>query len=115
VEKLSQKPITLTPLAAQKVKEFMEKEANGQELYLRIYVSGGGCAGLTYGMALENEPADDDLVFEEHGVRVVVDPVSMGYLKGAEIDYVESLMGSGFKIENPNVRHTCACGHSFAA
>ncbi|MER3601113.1 MAG: iron-sulfur cluster insertion protein ErpA [Nitrososphaerota archaeon] len=115
MEKLSEKLIALTPLAAQKVKEFMAKEANGAELYLRVYVSGGGCAGLTYGMALEEKPEEDDLVFEEQGVKLVVDPVSLGYLKGAEIDYVESLMGSGFRIENPNVRHTCACGHSFAA
>jgi iron-sulfur cluster assembly protein len=105
--------LTVTPLAAQKVKEFLQKEGKPNAA-LRVYVAGGGCAGLTYGLALEEEVGEDDIVMHQNGIKLVVDPFSARYLKGAEIDYVESLMGSGFKINNPNVTSTCACGHSFS-
>lgn len=108
-----QKLITITPKAAAKVKEFMKQEGR-DDLYLRIYVTGGGCAGLSYGMGFEEKPDEDDFVIEEHGIKMLVDSYSSNYLKGSTIDYVESLMGAGFKIDNPNVVRTCSCGHSFS-
>ncbi len=113
MEKSVQKLITLTPKAAEKVKEFMKQEGR-DDLYLRVYVAGGGCAGLSYGMGFEEKASEDDIVIEEHGVKMLIDSYSSNYLKGSEIDYVESLMGAGFKINNPNVVRTCACGHSFS-
>ena len=82
---------------------------------LRVFVSGGGCSGLQYGMAFETSGEADDVIFESEGVRVYVDPVSLMYLQGASIDFVDSLMGGGFKIENPNAVASCGCGHSFKA
>ncbi len=109
----TQKIITITPKAAEKVKEFMKQEGR-DDLYLRIYVSGGGCAGLSYGMSFEEKPEEDDFVIEDCGIHMLVDSYSSEYLKGTEIDYIESLMGAGFKINNPNVTRTCSCGHSFS-
>jgi iron-sulfur cluster assembly protein len=80
---------------------------------LRVFVSGGGCSGMQYGMAFEETPKDFDKVIEVDGVRLIVDPTSMMYLEGAVIDYVDSLMGGGFRIENPNAVSSCGCGHSF--
>lgn len=107
-----QKVVTITPKAAEKVKEFMKEEGR-DDLFLRIYVSGGGCAGLSYGMGFEEKPEEDDIVIDEQGVKILIDSYSSNYLKGTEIDYIESLMGAGFKINNPNVTRTCSCGHSF--
>ncbi len=104
--------ITLTASAATKVKELAEREGM-PEAALRLYVAGGGCSGLNYGMAFEESAEDDDQVVELHGVRVLVDSYSAPYVQGAEIDYVDGLMGSGFTIHNPNAVSTCACGHSF--
>jgi len=108
-----QKVVTLTPKAAEKVKEFMKQEGR-DDLYLRIYVSGGGCSGLSYGMGFEEKADEDDTVIEEYGVKMLVDSYSGRHLKGTEVDYIESLMGAGFKINNPNVTKTCSCGHSFS-
>jgi len=108
-----QKTIMVTPKAAEKVKEFMKQEGR-DDLYLRVYVSGGGCAGLSYGMGFEEKADQDDTVIEENGVKLLVDSYSSRYLKGTEIDYIESLMGAGFKISNPNVTKSCSCGHSFS-
>ena len=108
-----QKTITVTQKAAEKVKEFMKQEGR-DDLYLRVYVSGGGCAGLSYGMGFEEKPAEDDAVIEENGVKLLIDSYSARYLKGTEVDYIESLMGAGFKINNPNVTKSCSCGHSFS-
>lgn len=108
-----QKVITATPKAAEKVKEFMKQEGR-DDLFLRVYVSGGGCAGLSYGMGFEEKPDQDDTVIEDHDVKLLVDTYSSRYLKGTEIDYIESLMGAGFKINNPNVTKSCSCGHSFS-
>src|SRR5881409_1691466 len=105
--------ITISPKAAEKVMEFMKQE-NKDSLYLRVYVSGGGCSGLSYGMGFEEKPDDDDAVIRENGVQVIVDTYSQKYLKGENVDYVESLMGSGFKINNPNVTKSCSCGSSFS-
>ncbi len=105
--------ISITQKAAEKIVEFMKQE-NKEKLYLRVYVSGGGCSGLSYGMGFEEKPDEDDTIINENGVEVIVDGYSQKYLKGANVDYVESLMGSGFKINNPNVTKSCSCGHSFS-
>ncbi len=109
----AQKTITVTPKAAEKIKEFMAEEAEKPE-FLRVYVQGGGCSGLSYGMGFEKSPEEDDLVIEESGIKLLVDSYSVDHLKGANVDYIESLMGSGFKINNPNVTKSCSCGHSFS-
>lgn len=105
--------INITANAAEKITEFMKAENKGN-LYLRVYVSGGGCSGLSYGMGFEEKPDEDDTVINENGVKAIVDSYSQKYLKGANVDYVESLMGSGFKINNPNVTKSCSCGSSFS-
>ena len=109
----TQKLITVTPKAAEKIKEFMKEEKENPE-YLRVSVQGGGCSGLSYGMGFETKPEDDDTILEETGVKLLVDSYSQDHLKGANIDYIESLMGSGFKINNPNVTKSCSCGSSFS-
>jgi iron-sulfur cluster assembly accessory protein len=81
---------------------------------LRIYVQGGGCSGFSYGMVLD-EVSEGDQIYETNGVKVIVDPMSLRYLEGAEVDYKEDLMGGGFAIKNPNAASTCGCGHSFNA
>jgi iron-sulfur cluster assembly accessory protein len=107
--------INLTTTAATKVKGILEQEkANIPQGGLRIYVQGGGCSGFQYGMVLD-EAAEGDQVFETDGIKVIVDPMSMRYLEGAEVDYKEDLMGGGFAIKNPNATSTCGCGHSFQA
>ena len=103
--------VTMTPLAMDKVKGILAQE-QGEALGLRVFVRGGGCSGLSYGMALD-ERAEDDLVADHDGVLVLVDPMSAMYLSGAEIDYQDSLMGGGFSVNNPNAVSTCGCGHSF--
>ena len=109
----TQKMITVTSKAAEKIKEFMKEEADSPQ-YLRVYVQGGGCSGLSYWMGFEKAPEEDDLVMEETGIKLLVDSYSVDHLKGANVDYIESLMGSGFKINNPNVTKSCSCGHSFS-
>ena len=107
--------VTLTPKAAAKVRTLMEqpdqKEAGG----LRLRVVGGGCAGLTYQLALEREASEADEVYESEGVQIFVDPKSNLFLNGTEIDYHESMMGSGFEFRNPNATGGCGCGTSFSA
>ena len=103
--------ITITPMAADKVRELLEAEGN-PELGLRIFVAGGGCSGLQYGMTLD-EVQDSDSIFETQGVRVLIDEMSAEYISGSEVDYVDSLMGAGFTVNNPNAVSTCGCGHSF--
>ena len=105
--------ITISPKAEEKVTEFMKQE-NKESLYLRVYVSGGGCSGLSYGMGFEEKPDEDDNVIDQNGIKMIVDSYSQKYLNGTNIDYIESLMGSGFKINNPNVTKSCSCGHSFS-
>jgi iron-sulfur cluster assembly accessory protein len=106
--------ISITSAAASKVKGILEQEkASIPQGGLRIYVQGGGCSGFQYGMVLD-DAADGDQVFETDGIKVIVDPMSLRYLEGAEVDYKEdSLMGGGFAIKNPNASSTCGCGHSF--
>jgi iron-sulfur cluster assembly accessory protein len=106
--------LSLTPSAVGRVRSLLE-ERNLPEHALRVFVTGGGCSGLRYGMALEGAPTETDAHYSFDGVRVVVDPYSIDYLRGATIDYVEDLMGGGFKIENPNAQKSCSCGQSFRA
>lgn len=106
--------LSLTPSAVGRVRSLLQ-ERNLPEHALRVFVTGGGCSGLRYGMALEGEPAETDAQYSFDGVRVVVDPSSVDYLRGATIDYVEDLMGGGFKIENPQAQKSCGCGQSFRA
>lgn len=104
--------ITMTPAAADKIKGLLA-ERNLPEHGLRVFVSGGGCSGMQYGMALEAKPREFDTVIESQGVKLFIDPTSMMYLANAVVDYVDNLMGGGFRIDNPNAVATCGCGHSF--
>lgn len=102
----------ITDAAAKKIKSVIEEE--NPDLKLRVFVQGGGCTGFQYGFSLEEKAEEDDHVFEHAGIQVVIDSISMNYVNDAEIDYEESMMGSQFKIKNPNVTSTCGCGSSFA-
>ncbi|HLX39864.1 MAG TPA: iron-sulfur cluster insertion protein ErpA [Ktedonobacteraceae bacterium] len=103
--------LSITPTAAEKVRELLEQE-NDPSLALRIFVAGGGCSGLQYGMTLD-EMQDGDTTVEQSGIKVLVDEMSLGYINGSQIDYVDSLMGAGFTVNNPNAVSSCGCGHSF--
>jgi iron-sulfur cluster assembly accessory protein len=104
--------VSLTPGAAVKVKELMAEDPE-EALVLRVAIQGGGCSGFQYGLGFDSAAVDDDIVAEQHGVTVVVDPYSAPYLKGAVVDFLEGLQESGFKIDNPNAQASCGCGHSF--
>lgn len=99
--------------AARRISALVDAESN-DALMLRVAVSGGGCSGFQYGFSLDETQADDDVVIESGGVRVVVDPMSLDLVRGGRLDYVEDLMGSFFKLENPNAASTCGCGSSFS-
>ena len=106
--------LQLTDRAVGKVKELLaseEKTGYG----LRVVVQGGGCSGFQYGLTWENEQKDNDQILEFDGLKVFVDSMSVHYLEGVKIDYIDSLEGAGFKIENPNATGTCGCGSSFSA
>ncbi|MEO8459796.1 MAG: iron-sulfur cluster insertion protein ErpA [Dokdonella sp.] len=105
-------PLLFTDAAADKVNELIAEEGN-PELKLRVYISGGGCSGFQYGFTFDEARAEDDLAIEKDGVVLLVDPLSLQYLAGAEIDYSESLSGAQFVIRNPNAKTTCGCGSSF--
>ena len=105
--------ITLTESAAAKVKQLMAEEPEGEAEVLRVAIQGGGCSGFQYGLGFDRGTQAGDLELELHGVPVVVDPFSAPYLKGAEIDYVDSIQAAGFAISNPNASSSCGCGHSF--
>ncbi|MDW7648118.1 MAG: iron-sulfur cluster insertion protein ErpA [Nitrospiraceae bacterium] len=105
--------LTITAIAEQKIKELMVEEKD--LIGLRVYVKGGGCHGYQYGMAFESKMGDDDTVFEKNEVKVIMDSQSAPLLQGAEVDYVDSLQGSGFAIKNPQAKTTCGCGSSFSA
>ena len=100
--------------AALKVKGLLEEEAN-PNLMLRVFISGGGCSGFQYGFTFDEALGDGDTVVENHGVKLLIDPMSFQYLVGAEIDYTEGLEGAQFVIRNPNAVTTCGCGSSFSA
>ena len=103
--------VSMTPAAADKVRELLTQE-NDPSLALRIFVAGGGCSGLQYGMTLDEEQ-DGDTVIAQGDFRILVDEMSIGYITGSEVDYVDSLMGAGFTVNNPNAVSSCGCGHSF--
>ncbi len=105
--------ISLTPVAASKVKEIMTQQ-NPVPAALRVAVVGGGCSGFSYHMAFENQVNGTENVYEFDGLKVLVDQMSEMYLEGVEIDYIETLEGAGFKFNNPNVKSTCGCGSSFS-
>ena len=105
--------VHITPVAAAKVNEIRVAEGIESNLALRLRVVGGGCAGFSYDLYFD-EMAEVDRAFEITGVKVVVDEMSLMYLVGTEIDYVEGLQGAGFKFQNPNVKTTCGCGSSFS-
>jgi iron-sulfur cluster insertion protein len=105
--------VTMTESAARRVAALREHEGD-PSLMLRITVSGGGCSGFQYGFSFDAAVNEDDLVFERDGVRLVVDEVSLDLLGGAEVDFVEDLMGAAFQIRNPNATSSCGCGASFA-
>ena len=105
--------INVTPTAAAKISELLTEE-NKNDAGLRVFVQGGGCSGFQYGLMIEENGGDADQVFESNGVRLFVDPVSVSYLKGAEVDFVDTVTGGGFTIKNPNATSTCGCGSSFS-
>jgi iron-sulfur cluster insertion protein len=107
-----EQPLDFTAAAARKVAALIAEEGN-PALMLRVYISGGGCSGFQYGFSFDEERAEDDLALERDGVTLLVDPLSLQYLMGAEVDYRESLQGSQFVIRNPNAKSTCGCGSSF--
>lgn len=111
-ETLIKDPVTITDVAVDELKRVLVRKGN-PDLALRVFVSPGGCSGLSYGMAFEDSPGDDDIVVEKNGVKLVVDEVSLMYIEGSEIDYVDQLMGGGFTVYNPNAVKSCSCGHSF--
>ncbi len=105
--------VTITPSAAVKLQEVLEQKGVVETHGLRVFVQGGGCGGMQYGMTFDDNPREDDEVYEQHGLKVYVDPISLFYINGASVDYVDSLMGGGFNIENPNAVSSCGCGSSF--
>jgi iron-sulfur cluster assembly accessory protein len=106
--------ITVTSQAAEKIKGIQASQATAEDAGLRIRVVGGGCSGFQYQLAFD-APQPGDQVFEQEGVKVVVDPKSFLYLSGTEIDYVDGLTGAGFTLKNPNAKGGCGCGSSFTA
>lgn len=106
--------IALTPAAAAQLKRLLA-EKKSPDLLLRLFVKPGGCRGFTYGMAFDDRVMHDDVVVEQDGVRIAVDPFSASLLEGARVDYSDALMGGGFTISNPRAAATCGCGRSFRA
>ena len=113
VQTQSPEAFAISETAAGKVRELIDDEGN-PALKLRVFVTGGGCSGFSYGFTFDEEAAEDDALVERDGVTVLVDAMSYPYLAGAEIDYREDLAGAQFVIENPNAASTCGCGNSFA-
>ena len=111
---IEQAVVTITDEALGHLKSLLEKEGN-PDLALRVFVTGGGCSGLQYGMAFDDDVRPGDEAVEQDGIRVLVDDFSAPYIRGSEIDYVDGLMGAGFTVHNPNAVHSCSCGHSFDA
>lgn len=105
--------LTFTVSAATKVRALMDEEEN-DNLKLRVYITGGGCAGFSYGFTFDEEQAEDDTAIITEGVTLLVDPMSYQYLVGAEVDYKEGLQGAQFSVRNPNAATTCGCGSSFS-
>jgi len=113
ISEIEERRIVLTENAARRI-AMLRAEEQVEGAFLRIAVSGGGCSGFQYGFTFDDQRNDDDVLFERDGVTVVVDDVSLGLLNGAEIDFVEDLMGASFQIRNPNAASSCGCGNSFS-
>lgn len=109
----TQTVISLTDRAAAKVRALREEEGN-QALKLRVYITGGGCSGFSYGFTFDEETREDDTIVDNGDVALLVDAMSIQYLAGSEVDYDQGLMGSRFVVQNPNATSTCGCGSSFA-
>ena len=107
-------PLVFTNNAAAKVKQLIDEEGN-LDLKLRVFVTGGGCSGFQYGFTFDEAVSDDDTTMQKNGVTLLIDPMSLQYLGGAEIDYQEGVEGAQFVIKNPNATSTCGCGSSFSA
>ena len=112
-EQVDDSPVILTDSAAAKVKELMAREENAEQIALRIAVQPGGCSGMRYALFFDDRQLDGDVLSDVEGVSVRIDKMSTPYLRGTKIDWVDSLQGAGFSIENPNAQNTCACGDSF--
>lgn len=114
-ESVPQSPeIQVSPIAAEQALDLLEGEGlDTGAAGLRLFVQQGGCAGLSYGMRFDDEPEADDTIYNHHGLRVFVDPASLRYIEGSQLDYESGLQGAGFHVENPNVVSECGCGESF--
>jgi iron-sulfur cluster insertion protein len=110
---IEERRVVLTENAARRIAT-LKAEEKAANAFLRIAVSGGGCSGFQYGLSFDDQRNEDDVVFERDGVGVVIDEVSLGLLNGAELDFVEDLMGASFQIRNPNAASSCGCGNSFS-
>jgi len=113
IETSQQAVVTLTARAADKIKGLMAQEPAGEADVLRVAIQGGGCSGFEYALGFDRGATEGDHELEMHGIRLVVDPFSAPYLRGATVDYLETIQESGFKIDNPNAVSSCGCGHSF--
>ena len=113
MDEIEERQIVLTESAVRRIALLKTRE-EAPGAFLRIAVSGGGCSGFQYGITFDDQRNDDDFVFERDGIAVVVDDVSLGLLSGAEVDFVEDLMGASFQIRNPNAASSCGCGNSFS-
>jgi iron-sulfur cluster assembly accessory protein len=112
IEATTQTPVTVSERAARRIAEILQKEPAGT--MLRVSVEGGGCSGFQYKFDMDRDKAADDLVIERNAATVLIDPVSLEYMAGSEIDFVDDLIGASFKVHNPNVTAACGCGTSFA-
>jgi iron-sulfur cluster insertion protein len=110
---LPEQRITVSESAARRIAEVMRQEGT-TGAFLRIAVSGGGCSGFQYGFTFDDQKTEEDRIFERDGVNVVIDETSLGLLAGAEIDFVEDMMGAAFQVKNPNAASSCGCGNSFS-
>ncbi len=113
IQAVDEQPLIFTEAAANKVSTLIEEEGN-PDLMLRVFISGGGCSGFQYGFTFDEELQDGDTEVVKSGVKLLIDPMSIQYLEGAEIDYTEGLEGAQFVIRNPNATTTCGCGSSFS-
>ena len=104
--------LSITPLAAERAKEILERY-NKPQAAIRVYIKSGGCSGYQYGMAVDERQREDDLIVEALGVKLIIDSRSFPLLAGSQVDWVDNLMGGGFSVNNPNATSSCGCGHSF--
>ncbi len=109
----SDRLIVISDSAARRI-AVLKRQEEAEGAFLRIAVSGGGCSGFQYGLSFDDQKNPDDFVFEKEGIAIVVDDVSLDLLQGAEVDFVEDLMGASFQIKNPNAASSCGCGNSFS-